>query len=148
MALDWTSIATDAEIKEFMNLFGYFHDSCIKEIHYRTGTFVRKDLSMTMLNEAVVRVLFQRQWENPSVIEVELGNLIKLHVKPVDKEYSTDIYEATFIKMGDVFYWADKDDWTESNRDDYDFATWISARRVRWRRREDLIGEELFYLRD
>lgn len=146
MELSWTLIKNEEDIEGFMNMYGYFHDSCIKEIHYKSGTFVRKDLSMTMINEPVVRVLFQRQWENPSVIEVEFGDLVKLHLKPVDKEYTTDIFKATFKKKGDVFFWADREYWEENNPEDNNFATWISAKSVRWRKRNDLIGGELFYI--
>lgn len=49
-----------------------FHDSCIKEMKYVSGAYVMDDLSMHPINEKRnISVLIQRQFENPSVIEME-----------------------------------------------------------------------------
>ena len=46
----WNEITTAEDIVNFMNMFGYFHDSCIKEIKYVNGAFVNEDLGMHPIN--------------------------------------------------------------------------------------------------
>lgn len=143
--MDWISVTAESDISELMDQFGCFHDSCLKELHYKSGTYVNDDLSMSMINEPVITIIFQAQWKELRAIEMEFSDLIEFHLKPPGKEYTTEILGVKLIKIGGLFYWADWDNWNKDN-EDRDEATWICAKSIRWRKREDLIGGELFYM--
>ncbi len=49
--MEWHGVKTNDDILELMETFGYFHDSCIKELHYQSGNFVNGVSSMTMINQ-------------------------------------------------------------------------------------------------
>ena len=60
--MEWNNIKTKDDIYKLMNVFGNFHDSCIKEIHYVSGAYVNENLEMNPINKRRnVTVVFQRQ---------------------------------------------------------------------------------------
>jgi hypothetical protein len=140
----WHDVKTNDDVLELMETFGHFHDSCIKELHYQSGTFVNRDLTMTMINQPVLTILFQRMWENPSVVEMEFSEIIEFHLKPVEKQYTTDIPGAKLYLDDEIFYWADWDNW-DKNSEYKNTATWVSAKAVKWCTREEFIGGDIFY---
>ena len=44
--MEWNEIKTQSDADELMDQFGGFHDACIREGHFWTGTYVSEDLSM------------------------------------------------------------------------------------------------------
>ena len=38
----WNEITDENSLKEFMERVSFFHDSCIKEMHYLSGAYVMK----------------------------------------------------------------------------------------------------------
>ncbi|WP_053415678.1 hypothetical protein [Viridibacillus arvi] len=46
--MDWQTLNTDEDIRTFMNKFGYFYDSCLKEAHVLTKSFVGEDYGMAI----------------------------------------------------------------------------------------------------
>lgn len=70
--VNWIKLNDHIDIGNFINLFGVFHDSFMKELYIWTETFVDEDLSMNMSVNLVtcVRVLFQRQNRDSSAIEL------------------------------------------------------------------------------
>jgi hypothetical protein len=142
--MDWNIIGTEDDMNEFMKQFNYFHDSCIKEIHYSSGTYVNNNLSMAMINNPVLVILFQRQENDLYAIEVEFSEPLAFHLKPADKNNTTEILSAVFMKMADIYYWADWDGWSITG-EDRDSTTWVSAKSVKWRERADLVGGEIVY---
>jgi hypothetical protein len=46
----WNEINTAKDIEIFMETYGYFHDSCLKEIRYLSGAYVNSNLSMYPVN--------------------------------------------------------------------------------------------------
>ena len=42
----WNEIINNKTLKEFNEKLSYFHDSCIKEIHYLSGAYVDERLDM------------------------------------------------------------------------------------------------------
>lgn len=143
--MEWQEILNQDDIDNFMNKFGHFHDGCIKEVHYVSGAYVGKDLSMMPINDKrILRVIFQRQWKNPSVIEVEFLGLIQFNLKPVDDTYTCEMF-GTFMKyINEVFYWADDSGWDMESEDKNEY-TWIAAKNVRWRENDDYLGDMVIY---
>ena len=69
----WNEIKSEKDLKSFMDTVCGFHDRCIKEIKYISGAYVDETLSMLPINtQRTLSVIIQRQFENPSVVEIEL----------------------------------------------------------------------------
>ena len=146
MSVDWIRLSSQRESDTFLNTFGGFHDGCFREAHMWTGEYVYRDLSMKVpgrLNTNV-RMLFQRQWNNPSAIEMLFEQGVTFHVYPTRENEDPAIYCATLILEGELFYWASHESWAPTN-DDRDKATWIAAKRIWWRDASDWMGENLRY---
>lgn len=144
----WEIISTNDEILNFMEKMHYFHDSCIKEIHYTSGAYVSDNLSMYPVNNSrVLRVVIQRQYEKNSMIEMEFQGLKYLHLFPADERYTCEILGSTMsIQDGDI-YWCDFDNLPESTIDNHE-GTLICASMLKWRVINNHMGEKKFYHSD
>ena len=126
----WHEIKTKDDIQSFMDVFGHFHDSCIKEINYVSGAFVDEDLSMSPVNDKrELEVIFQRQVYNPTTIEMCFCGLVKLNLEPVGINYTCEIHGAILVQKDGCFYWFDSD---IPDMENYN-GTWICAKGLRWR---------------
>ena len=70
--MNWIELKEESDINDLLERFGYFHDGCLRERHMWTGTYVDEDLSMAVPFgelDTNVKMLFQRQYSNPSAIE-------------------------------------------------------------------------------
>lgn len=141
----WNEIKAEGDINNLMERFGYFHDSCIKEMRYISGAFVDRDLSMHAINNCRnLRIIFQKQSINPMVIELEFSNLIKLDLEPNDDNYTCEILDVSmFIENGHI-YWGDSA-WFALKRNDYQ-GTWLCSKNARWRVADKYIGKEEVYI--
>lgn len=142
----WNEVESHADIDHLMEVFGHFHDGCLREAHIWTETSVGSDLNMACAFDldTRVRLLVQRQYDAPSAIELLFEEVIELHVHPSPPNYDSIIFDATMLLDGGIFYWADSGGWlrADANRNE---ATWIAARKVSWRDASDWMGEELRY---
>ena len=143
----WRPILSSDDIAELMYLFGGFHDGCLREVHAATGAYVQEDLSMTMDWATTVRVFVQRQFANPSAIEMRFDEVVGLRLSPPPPNYDAVIYHAAFFIRDGIFYWADNEDWKPESPDNGD-STWVSARKVFWRDASNWLGPEMRYLAD
>lgn len=142
--IQWNEIEGAEDIEKLMNIFGGFHDACLKELYLWTEYYVDQDLSMHIGQEDYrVRILFQREWRNPSAIEMVFENVLELNIRSCPKDYELTIKEAAFIQHNNLFYWADCSDWSPEKSGDG--ASWISAQKVKWRDVSDWMGPELRY---
>ena len=58
----YTQIKDNKDIEELMDSFGWFHDSCIKELEYYSGSYVDSNRCMYPFNSSrCVRMVFQSQ---------------------------------------------------------------------------------------
>ena len=140
----WTELNSDSRIAELMQVFGNFHDGCIREIHVTTGHYVDSNLSMTVDWRTMIYMLVQRQWRNPSAIELRLEELVGLNLYPPQPDYESIIFHAACLLREGIFYWADDARWRPESREPGD-CTWVAARRAWWRNASDWMGPELRY---
>jgi len=140
----WQEINDQAELDAFMALFGGFHDSCIKEFKYTSGAYVEKGLGMHPINdERSLKVIFQRQYLHPTVIEIEFMGLSQLKISPTDK-YTCEIGVATMKMHEEGVYWYDEMELPESDLSNFN-GTLICAAKVRWREADEYIGDTEVY---
>ena len=104
----WEEIRNNEDITVFMEMVNFFHDSCIKELHYVSGAYVNEELSMYPINDKrICRVIIQRQSSDRSMIELQFKGLKYLKLFPVDEQYTSEILDATMILKKDCIYWCD-----------------------------------------
>jgi hypothetical protein len=142
---DWLSLAEAAELENLMLRFGNFHDGCVREIHIATGHYVDQDLSMTVDWRTNVRMLVQRQYRDPSAIELRFDSVISMHLSPPPPNCESIIIDAAFFVRDGIYYWADNSLWKPERACDGN-TTWIAARHVYWRDASDWLGPRPRYL--
>ncbi|MEH6940031.1 hypothetical protein V7056_19630 [Bacillus sp. JJ664] len=142
--MEWKEIKTSDDIKKLQMVFGGFHDSCLKELYLWTDSYVDEDLSMAMTSGTNVRILFQRQFENTSAIELLFEGVKQFHMSPPPEDYDSIIYGASLLIEDELIYWANDSSWSPTNNIDYD-VSWISSKRLRWRDVSSWMGEKMRY---
>lgn len=145
--MDWIEIKEQSDIDYLLEYFGYFHDGCLREMYMWTGTYVNSDLSMKVPGEldTNVKVLFQRQYNNPSAMEILFEGVTGIHIIPSPENYDSIIQDAIILKLEDYFYWADDYNWhpkkNKNNR-----INWIAAKKMKWREANDWMGKQNRYI--
>lgn len=131
--MEFKKIRTDADIMDFMKQFAFFHDSCIKEIHYISGSFVTDCRSMHPVNsKRSLSIIFESQQAKCKTIELLFNKITELHLIPETGDCDCVIRGVSFKKTNNLFYWAN---WMDFSTDDLpiDFGTYIIAESVSWR---------------
>lgn len=142
----WNEIHNKKDLDSFMKKVDDFHDSCIKEMKYLSGAYVKENLSMfPENNKRILKMIIQRQFEDIPVIEMEFSGLKFIKMFPIEENYTCEILDATFILKNGLFYWCDEGGLTEKDFDNYQ-RTLICAERVCWRTADEYIGEEDVYI--
>lgn len=140
----WQELKNQPDIDELMQLFGSFHDSCLKEAAIRNREFVSSTLAMSFSNQTVVRLLFQRQFHNPTGIELQFEGVKDFNWTHFNASHDPGfsvIYQAVFFQQEDLFYWAEDVDWQLTAADRNDFR-WVSATSAKWRIVENAAGAD------
>jgi hypothetical protein len=143
--MDWNEVKTPADAAALIKVFGGFHDACIREAHLWTEHYVRSDLHMTCSPglDNRIRILIQRQFKNPSAIELLFENVTRFNLVPTPENYDSIILAATLLVQDSNTFWSPVGDWTPDQPDRNEF-TWISAKKLRWRD-VDWLGKKLWY---
>ena len=142
----WNEIADENDLNRFMDMMYGFHDSCLKELKYMSGAYVAEDLSMLPVNNRrVLSMVIQRQFRNPSVIEMQFGGLKYLRLFPEDEDYTCEILDATMILKEDCIYWCDCGGLSVGDIESYT-GTIVCASKVRWRAVDEYIGPNEIYV--
>ncbi|MFC5268996.1 hypothetical protein [Adhaeribacter terreus] len=131
----WTEIKSDADLEWLLKLYASFHDSCLRDLHISTKEFVDEERAMSFDNKNVATLLFQRQAKENPVLELKFEDVERFNFNPPEM-YGGVIFEATFKKENDLYYWSDEDYWGIGDNE----ANWISAKKVFWRLRPELLG--------
>lgn len=144
--MNWVEINEQSDIEHLQEYFGYFHDGCLKEMYMWTGTYVNEDLSMVVpgVLDTNVKLLFQRQYANPSAIEILFEGVTGIQIIPSPENYDSIIRDAIILKIEDNFYWADNYDWYPKKNAD-NCNNWISAKQMKWREVSNWMGKQNRY---
>lgn len=145
--MNWNEVKEERDIQQLLEQFGYFHDSCLKELYLWTGSYVNKDLSMAVPGnlDTNVRILFQRQFQNPSAIELVFEGVTSFHMVPSPEGYDSIIMDAIILLYQGLIYWADAYDWHPENKNFQANSSWISAKNLKWRDVSSWMGKENRY---
>jgi hypothetical protein len=133
----WTEIKEQTDIDTLLELYGNFHDSCLRDIYISTREFVDNELTMHFDNKLTASLLFQRQFEQATVLELKFEDIERFNFIRFDNYEHTVILDATLIATNELFYWADLAGWKIGNND----SVWICGKKLFWRLRPELIGD-------
>jgi hypothetical protein len=143
--MEWKEIKTQNDADALMNLVGEFHDGCIREAHLWTGYWIDNNLSMNCPDNLHnrIRFLIQRQWRNPSAVELLFEEVTRFLLVPASENYDSIILQAILLVRNNDIYWSVDSRWSlySPYRDE---CTWISSKKLRWRE-VDWLGEKLHY---
>lgn len=117
-------------MEEFLSVVGNFHDGVLKEIHILNSAFVEENLSMAYNFKYDMRLLVQRQWENPSAVEIILGDVTEVKLQQPDCIWSSS-GKVEINKNGEV---------SEISLD-LDNSS-FTCRRMFWRHASEWMGEK------
>jgi hypothetical protein len=90
-----------------------------------------------------IRFLIQRQFSDPSAIELVFEQVTRFNLVPSSDNHDSIITAATLLTHGGAVYWSPEGGWSPG-RPDADAFTWVSARKLCWRE-VDWLGEKLRY---
>lgn len=138
----WNHIRAQTDIDNLMNVYGGFHDSCIKEMYYAGSGYVNSGFGMCNTKNATLKILFQRQYDNPCVLELMFNGVVSLNLKE-PKNAFPDIYGTTILLDNDIIYWADSANWTLAEKSAA--RIWVSAKSLSWRSLKNYFGQEPLY---
>ena len=126
-------IRTQKDVKEFMQKVCYFHDSCIKEMKYVSGAYVRNnDLAMYPINDKrILSVLIQTPIKGMYDVELEFSELEYLKLFPLI-DYTCEIFGASIFLKDSCFIFCENDDIPIEDIEEYE-GTVICAKKLRWR---------------
>ncbi|GLC90145.1 hypothetical protein [Lysinibacillus piscis] len=144
--MTWIHVHNQADIEHLLQTFGYFHDGCLKELHMWADTYVNENLAMTVPSglDTHVRMLFQRQFNNPSAIELLFEEVTGLHIHPSAENHDSIIYDAIVLQHEGHFYWANHYNWHPQTSSLHNIH-WISAKKLKWREVSDWMGPQQRY---
>ena len=87
--MEWRSVTTLDELEAFLRVVGGFHDGIIKEVHWVNRDWVGENLRMAPYKLADARMLVQRQWREPSAVEIVFESIWRLKLDTVSFVFST-----------------------------------------------------------
>ena len=147
--MTWKDITSVNDANELVDLFGGFHDACIREAHLFTDHYINGDLSMNCPGnlDTSIRFVVQRQFRNTACIELLFGGVTRCNLVPTPDNYDSIIYEAKIgIENGEIYWVLDTDrppSKCKANRD-----TWVSSKTLKWRPNDEFLGKELHFGND
>ncbi len=144
--MNWKNVTTEESAKELMNVFGGFHDACIREAHLFSQHFVNDELTMNCTGDldTSVQIVVHRQFRNPACIELLFEGVTRLNFVPSPDNYDSVIYEAKVgLENGEIYWSIDIVKPPSQCKANYD--TWICSKSLKWRARDEYLGAELHF---
>ncbi|MCS1350867.1 hypothetical protein [Mechercharimyces sp. CAU 1602] len=133
----FVDVDSQEKLDDFFKLTHNLHDGLIKEMHIINEAYVDSDLSMSADFQYNLRILIQKQWKNPSAIEILLGNVSKL-----------DLVESNYLSNAFGEYKENKMNGKKTIKLDFDCNRITCSRMLyrdasNWMGRESRFGEEI-----
>lgn len=143
--MSYKELKKEEDILEFMDLFSYFHDSCLKELKYVSGSYVNDDLTMSPKDSVrTINAIFQSQNKGLSSVEIIFFNVERLNLVPRADNYDSIILGAHLSLVDNDFYWAEFEDFDYQNVTEFN-GTWIKCKGIKWRELSNSLGRDLIF---
>ena len=103
---EWKAIRGQEDCENLLDLFGGFQDGCVRELHAWTGHYVDQEFSMACDPTFNLRMLVQRQWRDPSAIELVFGEVESIKWFPAKPDSDDTILNAWLFVTEGVLVWS------------------------------------------
>jgi len=125
----WNYINTQDDIDFLMKTAYGFHDSCIENMEYTSGSYVSEDKSMRPTDDIrMLKMIIGSQWCDS--IELIFEGLLGLNLRPAGDNYDSIVFSATLRIKDETILFADGDLDSDELSDD---GTCVKALSLRWR---------------
>jgi len=143
----WYELTDKKSVKNLLNQYDGFHDSCLKEMMIHTNSFVDEEYRMSVEPTFTAYLYFQSQCELPaSTIEMKFEEVIECHLMPHTRYYDAIIFDVKIAFFDDAIYWANSADFSPEQPHYQKGLYWLSAKKVYWRPIEAVLGSENRYI--
>lgn len=139
MSNSWNYVKDNEDIKEVLDKYCYFHDSCISHIEYVSGAKVDKEGNMGCEGSESFKlnITFQSQVIKKS-LEMQFSGLRRINLIGYKENYFCDIFSCYLALYKGYIVWADDDCFNpekpcENNLIDEQMTSFIVADSLRWR---------------
>lgn len=145
--MEWTEVKDKKDIDYLMKEYCAFHDSCLVELNYKSGTFVDNEGSMALgaADDRELYMIFQSQCIK-NVLELCFNGVKSFHVAGWQEHYLCDIFNCTLDIRNDLvegkddnlIIWADYEGFNPKegatgNALSEPMSTYVIARNLKWR---------------
>lgn len=135
----WNYIRDNKDIKDILDKYSYFHDSCIEHIEYVSGANVDKEGNMRCGDSESFKlnVTFQSQIIKKS-LEMQFSGLRRINLIGYKENYFCDIFSCYLALYKGYIIWADDDCFNpdspcENILLDENMTSFIVSDSLRWR---------------
>lgn len=122
-------------IEDFMIKAGYFNDSLLKEVQYKSGSN-RDHLtnSIKIVDDlAQLKLIFESQLNKGKVIEIVFEHIVRFNLVPIPVEYDS-LFENPYIFIEDGYIYFSRYESEVNNLDISSLEnTWIKAKNAKYR---------------
>lgn len=126
----WHTIKTSDDIADFLRQVNYFHDSCIKQLQYVSGSYVSDNLSMHAINDMrQLTITIQQQNCVHRTIELEFYGLVEIRMAPESPLCTSEMLGAAMLYEDNLIKFSD----SASDKPDKEGTIYICAEKVKWR---------------
>ena len=144
----WNEIKNESDAKMFVDKVYGFHDSCIKEMNYISGAYVKEDFGMYPLNTMRrMKLIIQSQLEAVGTIEMEFSGVDFFSMRPCSEEWTCEIMEASLVIKDGKIWWYDEAECFVEDPQEYG-GNVICAEKMRWRLLKDRLGKEAILIQE
>ena len=135
----WNIIKNDEDIRELMECFGHFENSCVCELKYHSGAYVGKVSEHFVNDDMTLSVYFQRRSLGyVQTFELLFRDIRLLRLEPMSKGMMCYMTSAS-LKVGDNgVTFSNWDDFSDLNADAG--VMLISAGAMMWRDVSDTVS--------
>jgi len=142
----WNIVNNQEDINYVLNHFGFFHDACLKEAKYISGSFVSENYSMKPIDDIrQVHIIIQKQNKDHAVIEFLFEGVERFNLVPAAMEYDSIISGILLKQKERYVYFADYEIDIDEFEKNSNWLTWIRAKSVKWREVNRYIGNSLIF---
>lgn len=92
---EWNAVIDDSGIAHLMQSYGHFHDACLTQLCYTSGTYVNEEMAMWFGNpeDSQLSMVFQRQGQ-PKGIELLFSGMLRMDIAGWQRYYTCDIFNC------------------------------------------------------
>ena len=148
---DWKEIRSDTDIDDLLDQYGGFHDTCLVELYYRSGTYVNQQNAMIMepAESFCLHMIFNSQWFKKP-LELCFSGVRRCNIAGFQDRYFGEILDCHLAFHTDLIaghdepliVWADFDgfsptSYSEDRLLDEPMTAFVVASSLKWRFRDD-----------